>query len=211
VLGRLLSCADHLAQVNTFPLDSKVESLAELSDAVVLCAMLGWCCTGNPFVLPLLRYTNTNFDISAEDIDPHYAVNDLEKPDGPSKWLNKKKCLEAVYRSLLRYIRNHTLELDSLTLETTVDFDAIAEHDDVQETIKVATYFPIDSLLPKFESNWTNICTQLLTIFLMAAVNGPEKEKYIGNILNLLDESAQFEIMDLIKRVPRYLYGLAVC
>lgn len=138
------------------------------------------------------------------DIDPHYAVNDLEKHSSPSKWLNKKKCLEAVYRSLLRYIRNHTLELDYLTLETTVDFDAMAEHDDVQETIKVATYNPKKSHLSQLESDLTNICVQLLTIFLMAAVNGPTKEKYIGNIMNQLDESAQLQIMDLIQKVSPY-------
>lgn len=141
------------------------------------------------------------FWVSIEDIDSHYAINDLEKHASPSKWLNKKKCLEAVYRSLLRYIRNHTLELDYLTLETTIDFDAIAEHDDIQETIKVATYVPTESPLSKLESDLTNTCIQLLTIFLMAAVNGPTKEKYIGNIMNQLDESAQFQIMDLIQKV----------
>jgi protein HOOK3 len=136
----------------------------------------------------------------AENIDSNYAIGDLDKHSGPSKWLNKKKCLEAVYRSLLRYIRNHTLELDYLTLETLVDFDAIAEHDDIQETIKVATSIPAESPLSQLESDLTDTCFQLLTIFLMAAVNGPTKEKYIGNIMNELDESAQLQIMDLIQK-----------
>lgn len=154
-----------------------------------------------PLSYPLLRYTNANFIMFAEDIDSSYAINDLEKHAGPSKWLNKKKCLEAVYRSLLRYIRNHTLDLDYLTLETTIDFDAIAEHDDIQETIKVPTHVPAEFSVPQLESDLTNTCIQLLTIFLMAAVNGPTKQKYIGQILNQLDESAQVQIMDLIKEV----------
>jgi hypothetical protein len=82
-----------------------------------------------------------------------------------------------------------------------VDFDAIAEHDDIQETMKVATYLSTESSLSQLESDLTNICVQLLTIFLMAAVNGPTKEKYISNIMNHLDESAQLQIMDLIQKV----------
>ena len=149
---------------------------------------------------PFSLCTSTDFKILAEDIDSHYAINDLERHSSPSKWLNKKKCLEAVYRSLLRYIRNHTLDLDYLTLETTVDFDAIAEHDDNQETMKVTTYLPTESPLSKLEFDLTNTCIQLLTIFLMAAVNGPGKEKYIGNIMSQLNESAQIQIMDLIQK-----------
>lgn len=157
------------------------------------------------------RCARADYHINTEDIDSHYAVNDLEKHASPSKWLSKKKCLEAVYRSLLRYIRNHTLELDYLTLETIVDFDIIAEHDDVQETIKVATYFPTKNAGSEVELDLTNTCTQLLTIFLMAAVNGPAKEKYIGNIMEQLDESAQLQIMDLIKRVPLYHLNTDIC
>jgi protein HOOK3 len=152
-------------------------------------------------LLFLLICASTEFDNLSEDIDSQYAISDLERYSSPSKWLNKKKCLEAVYRSLLRYIRNHALDLDYLTLDTTVDFDAIAEHDDIQETMKVATYFLTKSPLSQLESDLTNTCVQLLTIFLMAAVNGPTKEKYISNIMNHLDESAQLQIMDLIQKV----------
>jgi hypothetical protein len=77
----------------------------------------------------------------------------------------------------------------------------MAEHDDVQESIKVATHTPTESHLSQLESDITNTYVQLLTIFLMAAVNGPTKEKYIGNIMNQLDESAQLQIMDLIQKV----------
>lgn len=141
-----------------------------------------------------------DFWIPAEDLDSHYAINDLEKHASPSKWLNKKKCLEAVYRSLLRYIRNHAPDLDYLTLETTADLDAIADHDNIQETIKVATHSPTESWQSKLELTLTNAYIQLLTIFLIAAVNGPTQEKYIGNIMSQLDKSAQLQIMDLIQK-----------
>jgi protein HOOK3 len=160
---------------------------------------------------PFSLCTGADYETSIEDIDSQYAVNDLEKHASPSKWLAKKKCLEAVYRSLLRYIRNHTLELDYLTLETTINLDAIAEHDDVQETIKVATHFPAASANLQLEADMTDLCIQLLTIFLMAAVNGPAKEKYIGNIMSQLDESAQLQIMDLIQTVPLHHRNLGVC
>lgn len=42
----------------------------------------------------------------------------------------------------------------------------------------------------------------------MAAVNGPTKEKYIGNIMNQLDESAQLQIMDLIQKVCSKLFSV---
>lgn len=48
----LLSGADNRVQVNTFPLESKVDSLAELSDGVVFCAMLGAYRPGIPFGPP---------------------------------------------------------------------------------------------------------------------------------------------------------------
>jgi hypothetical protein len=66
--------------------------------------------------------------------------------------------------------------------------------------MKVAAHIPTNLSLSELESNLTNTCIQLLTIFLMAAVNGPTKEKYIGNIMNQLDESAQLQIMDLIQK-----------
>jgi hypothetical protein len=66
--------------------------------------------------------------------------------------------------------------------------------------MKVAAHISTNLSLSELESNLTNTCIQLLTIFLMAAVNGPTKEKYIGNIMNQLDESAQLQIMDLIQK-----------
>ena len=73
-----------------------------------------------------------------EDISPEYAVNDAVKSTIPSKWLRKKKALEAVYRSLLRFLQNNT-EYNTNELDEPIDLDAIAENDDVQEIIQVIT------------------------------------------------------------------------
>jgi len=82
-----------------------------------------------------------------------------------------------------------------------VDIDAIAEHDDKQQTIQV----PQNRYEPKLEAAFTDISFQLLTIFLLAAVKGPKNEAYIQKILEGLDKGAQEEIMKIITKVT---YGL---
>jgi protein HOOK3 len=47
-------------------------------------------------------------------------------------------CLEAVYKSLLRFIRNHIGDLQYVTVQSDIDLDKIAERDDGQQTMKVA-------------------------------------------------------------------------
>jgi protein HOOK3 len=128
------------------------------------------------------------------DLDPAYAV-DLERTTPSSKWLAKKSSLEAVYKSLLRYIRIQCPELDPITLENPADFNAIAQHDDAEQTVKVATYET------KLELGFTDICVQLLTIFLFAAVHGTNKAKYIETIQNRLDLKSQNEIASIIQKV----------
>jgi len=82
-----------------------------------------------------------------------------------------------------------------MTLENPADFNAIAEHDDAEQTIKVATYEM------KLQLRLTDICIQLLTIFLLAAVHGTNKAKYINTIQNKLDLTSQNEIASVIQRV----------
>jgi len=98
--------------------------------------------------------------------------------------------------SLLRYIRNHCDDLDPLTLEDPVDFNEIAEHDNAQQAVKVAT----DNAI-KLEAALTDISIQLLTIFLMAAVKGTSNTKYVGIITRKLDASTQAEIAKIIQHV----------
>jgi hypothetical protein len=47
----LVPASNDLPQVKTFPLESQVDSLADLSDGFVLSKMLGTCSSGRPFVL----------------------------------------------------------------------------------------------------------------------------------------------------------------
>ncbi|TVY51602.1 Protein Hook-like [Lachnellula cervina] len=155
--------------INTFPLDSEVESLVDLTDGRVLSLML-------------------------EDLDPTYAV-ELEQPTPSSKWLAKKRSLETVYKSLLRYVRVQCPDLDPMTLENPADFNSIAEHDDAEQTIKVVTHEK------KLQIGLTDICIQLLTIFLLAAVHGTNKAKYINTIQNKLDLTSQNEIASVIQKM----------
>lgn len=74
--------------------------------------------------------------VPIEDISPEYAVKDAVKNSIPSKWLRKKKALEAVYKSLLRFLQNHT-EYNPNELDAPVDLDSIAENDDVEQITQV--------------------------------------------------------------------------
>lgn len=118
-------------QVNLFPLESPVESAADLSDGYVLSLMLG----------ESLNYGQQHLLTSSlEDIDRQYAVpiRDFEDAhNSPSKWLVKKKNLEAVYKHLFRYIKEQCQSLNSMALEDPIDFNAIAEYDDKEHTYKV--------------------------------------------------------------------------
>ena len=71
-----------------------------------------------------------------EDISPEYTVKDAVKNSIPSKWLRKKKALEAIYKSLLRFLQNHT-EYSPNERVDPVDLDAIAENEDVEQIIQV--------------------------------------------------------------------------
>lgn len=77
---------------------------------------------------------------STEDIDRTYSVKDLEQTGSPLKWPSKKKNLEAVYKSLTRYIRDNCEDLDTIVQENPPDFNAIAEQNDVEQTEKVPAY-----------------------------------------------------------------------
>lgn len=126
-------------------------------------------------MLETLSSTKTLTPHSLEDFDESYALSDLEKhPSGPTQWLNKKTVLETLFRALIRYIRNHTNNLEHLTTPSIIDFNKIAEHDDGPETIK------------------------LLAIFLVTAVYSPESQKYLEGIQKL-DEDTQTQLGAVIK------------
>lgn len=93
--------------------------------------MLGMC----PLDLSL-GCLGANF-LCLGDIDPSYAVQNLEKNATTPKWLGQKKSLEAIYRSLLRYINNTCEAMEAFITANPVDLNAIAEHEDAEETVKV--------------------------------------------------------------------------
>ncbi|RQM06759.1 hypothetical protein DH86_00002731 [Scytalidium sp. 3C] len=132
------------------------------------------------------------------DIDPAYAVRDLDINSSPSQWLNKKKSLEAVYKSLLRYISNNCDDLDSLLLENMVDINAIAEHEDEQQVLKVDS---LPDVLRSCERTLANMAVKLLTIVLMAAVRGSENAKFVKIITDQLDSQTQTQIAKIIQHV----------
>lgn len=140
-------------------------------------ALLKWvntCFKGLPFEAKKLADLSDGkiFLKILERLDPIYASIDLEEITPSSKWLAKKKNLEAIYKSLVRYMNNHC-QFPPFALREPVDVNSIAEHNDVQQTIK------------------------LLSLFLMAAINSPEYEKYIVEI-QALGEKAGTKIAQVI-------------
>ncbi|KAI9048119.1 hypothetical protein LZ554_007914 [Drepanopeziza brunnea f. sp. 'monogermtubi'] len=141
-----------LEWANTFPLNARIATVPDLTDGAVFAKML-------------------------EDIDPTYAVRNLEKNATTSKWLGRKKSLEAIHRSLLRYINNTCEGMEAFITANPVDLNAIAEHEDAEETFK------------------------FLTMFLMAAIRGTNTEKYVSIITTSLDAPTQTAIAGIIKQV----------
>lgn len=191
--------------MNTFPLDPKVESWAELTDGLVLSQMLGMFLIRNSFVRRPFFMCSCLLVVSAEDMDPRFGVPDIDSYTSPSKWLAKKKALEAVYRSLLRYIQNHCKNYNPADLGESIDLNAIAEDDDAHQTVQVATYNAT-----KLEADFTNICVQLVTLFLMASINGPSNTKYLTKMQKDLDEASLLQISHVIKKGVSWMWELVL-
>lgn len=68
--------------------------------------------------------------------DPKFTSLQLETITPSSKWVAKKKNLEVVYKALVRYMRDHCG--GPILLADPVNLNDMAEHDDAQQTIKVA-------------------------------------------------------------------------
>lgn len=141
--------------------------------------------------------------MTAERFDRAYA-NDivLEPVTSSSKWLAKKKNLENVHKALVRYIGRSCGTFPPIALKEPVDFNAVAEQNDVDQTMKVADY---NSII--LEVALTNIAFQLLGIFLMAAISSPDAEEYISEI-QMLDNSVAGQIAMVIQAVCQYISRL---
>jgi protein HOOK3 len=131
--------------------------------------------------------------IDAEDFEPRYAVY-VENDTSSSKWLAKKQSLEAVYKSLIRFIQNHCNEYVEAALRDPVDVNAIAEHDDEEETVKVALRINETQL----DAGLTDLCFQLLKVFLMAATRNNNIQKYVDRIMTLTADD-QSKIAEICK------------
>lgn len=140
------------------------------------------------------RLKDADIQGGTEDIDPAYAVRDAVHSTIPSKWLRKKKALEVVYRSLLRYLQKHTSY--SLELEEPVNLDAISEDDDVEQTIQVAKL-----TAAKLQYHLTNICVQLVILFLVAAICGTvsNQGKYSAR-MEEFDQSELEKIQEIVSQ-----------
>ena len=73
-----------------------------------------------------------------------------------------------------------------------MDVTAIAEHDDEEETVKV----PLRIHKTQLDADLTDLCVQLLKIFLMAATRSSDIKRYVDRILTLTadDQSRIAEI-----------------
>lgn len=84
--------------------------------------------------------------------------------------------MEAVYKNLQRYTRTHCLDDDvnHTTLDALVDLNAIAEHQNAEETTKV--------IMPdrEHQAAVANLCKQLLKVFVVAAIKGNNSQKFIS-------------------------------
>lgn len=95
--------------------------------------------------------------------------------------------MEAVYKSLIRFIQNHCTAYIETALRDPVDFNAIAEHDDEQQAVKVA----LQNNCRQLDSKLTDFFVQLLKIFLMAATRNSDPKEYVDRIMRLDQEDQE--------------------
>jgi protein HOOK3 len=173
-----------------FPLDPKLEKITDLVDGFALNSILG-ALYNTPNSSLHQQSANTS---ATADIDAEYAVQDLEKITSPSVWLANKKRLEAVYKSLQRYLRDNPDSFSPINLQGPLGLNAIAEHNDTVEATKVR-----EDQEDFFTDALANTLCQLLGIFIVAAIKGPSNEKYVQSLINLQDKAAQEEVAKIIQ------------
>jgi len=194
-------------QANTFPLDSEVRSLEEFNDGFLFNQILrkySWTAlVSHSHVSSVPMLTRS----PAEDLDPDYAVPDLERKGAPvnyrySTLVSGNRNLELVYKRLVQYINAKCGELKSLVVRQGVDFSTLP---DTPKLVKVASDSTLQPAQPSsaltiYTPAFTNATIQLLTLLLMAAIKGPNGAKYI-DIIQDLDISTKDGIAKIIKQV----------
>jgi len=96
---------------------------------------------------------------------------------------------------LTRYIRLQC-DFDPIALTSPVDFNAIAEQNDEQQMTKVALN---QRSITKLEVDLTNILIQLLSFFLIVALQGPNVNKFVPRMQKMLDEETALELKQMIE------------
>ncbi|KAI9647522.1 hypothetical protein NHQ30_003907 [Ciborinia camelliae] len=175
-----------LAWVNTFPVVlTKITSIEDLTDGLVLSDLLVW----------MLNLYNL------EDIDPAYAVKDLPQITSSTKWVAAKQSLEAVYKSLVKYAHEHCDSwVNAVVVEYPIDFNALAQYSDPTESMKV-----VQKVRTRQNIAITNRIFQLITIFLLVALKGPNQIRYIDRITTKLSLSAQSVIATHVETIEKDL------
>ncbi|ESZ98544.1 hypothetical protein SBOR_1076 [Sclerotinia borealis F-4128] len=149
-----------LAWVNTFPAGStNITAIEDLTDGFVFSDML-------------------------EDFDPAYAVKDLPQSTSSTKWVAAKQSLEAVYKSLVKYVNeNCDNSVNAVVVEYPIDFNSLAQYSDPTESMK------------------------LITIFLLVALKGPNPKRYINRIQKKLSLPVQTVIAAHVETIEKDLEG----
>ncbi|EDN96668.1 hypothetical protein SS1G_01594 [Sclerotinia sclerotiorum 1980 UF-70] len=151
-----------LAWINTFPATlSKIKAIEDLTDGLVFSDML-------------------------EDFDPAYAIKDIPQTTSSTKWVIAKQTLEAVYKSLLKYVHEHCNNwVKAAVAEYPIDFNALAQYSD-----------PVES---------TKVVGKLITIFMLVALKGPNQMRYIDRVRTKLGVSAQSVIAVHVETIEKDL------
>lgn len=132
-----------------------------------------------------------------EDFDPAYAVKDLPQATSSTKWVAAKQCLEAVYKSLIKFVhQNCGPWMNAAIVEYPINFNALAQYSDPNETMKV-----VQKVRTRDNIAITNRVFQLITIFLLVALKGPIPVRYIERIKTKLSYSTQTIIANYLETV----------
>ncbi|KAJ8071035.1 hypothetical protein OCU04_001382 [Sclerotinia nivalis] len=166
-----------LAWINTFPATlSKIKAIEDLTDGLVFSDML-------------------------EDFDPAYAIKDIPQTTSSTKWVIAKQTLEAVYKSLLRYVHEHCNNwVKAAVVEYPIDFNALAQYSDPTESTKV-----VGKVRTRPNIAITNRVFQLITIFMLVALKGPNQIRYIDRVRTKLSVSAQSVIAVHVETIEKDL------
>lgn len=107
----------------------------------------------------------------------------------------RKKNLEAIHKSLVRYMTKE-IECPSTALREPVDFNALAQNNDEEQTIKVTDYNS-----RRLDAAFADINVQLLSIFLLAAVHTSDKIGEYVDEIKALSAPVQSKIAEVIQTV----------